>query len=102
MAALTPTLVLSQDSSAGTHKTKAFTVTPSTPSDTIDLSAFFDSIKYAKAWITGGMDAALQSVQISFVGTDITLDQKNAAGADASDWTGAEIHIEAVGTDEGV
>lgn len=102
MAAITPTLVLSQDSSAGTYKTKTFTVTPSSASDTVDLSAFFDTIKYAKAYITGGMDAALQSVQPTFSGTDITLVQRAGAGTDATDWAGAEILIEVIGTDEGV
>lgn len=102
MAAITPTLVLSQDSSAGTYKTKTFTVTPSSASDTVDLSAYFDSIKYAKAWISGGQDAAFSFIQPSHSGTTVTIAQKEQDGTAATDWTGAEIHIEAVGTDEGV
>lgn len=101
MAALTPTKVVSLDVSAGTKKLKVFTVTPSSASDTVDLSAHFSSIDSFKAEITGGLDAALTHIVRSISGTTVTLVQKKADGTTAADdWTGAQITLWVIGEDE--
>lgn len=103
MAALTPTLVVSLDASAGQVKTKIFTVTPSSASDTVDLSGYFSTIYKASAYLTAGLDAALTLLIPSFSGTTVTIAQKKADGATAADdWTGASITLEVTGLDSGI
>jgi hypothetical protein len=103
MAALTPTLVVSMDSSAGKYKTKVFTVTPSSASDTVDLSTYFDTIKgILTPHITTGEDANLLTAHGTFSTTTVTIVTKDAAGSAATDWTGAAITLTVVGSDQGI
>lgn len=100
MAALTPTLVVSYDAGAGNEKKKIFTVTPSTASDTVDLSTYFDTIHSAHGYLTAGLDANLTILMISFSSTTVTIAQVKADGATAaSDWTSATITLHVEGTD---
>jgi len=101
MAALTPTRVVKTEFS-GNEKIKVFTVTPSSASDTIDLSAQFDTIHGVKAHLSAGLDANLTVLITSFSGTTVTIVQKKADGAtNADDWTSATIELWVLGTDEG-
>jgi len=102
MAALTPTLIVSMDSSAGTYKTKVFEVTPQANADTVALGSYFASIKDVKAYITAGQDAALSYCSAAFTGTAVTLTELAQAGGAASDWTGAKIRIKVIGNDSGI
>ncbi len=103
MAALTPTLVISRDASAGQIKEKTFTVTPSSASDTVDLSGYFDTLDAARVYLTAGLDANLTHLIPSFSGVTVTIVQVKANGATAaSDWTGASMTILATGTDAGI
>lgn len=103
MAALTPTLVVSLDASAGTKKIKQFTVTPQADGDTVDLSGYFSTINSARGQLIAGLDANLTHLIVSFSGTDVTIAQKKADGATAADdWTGASILLTVVGEDEGI
>jgi len=103
MAALTPTLVVSLDASAGNNKIKKFTVTPEADGDTVDFSGYFATILTTTVTFISGMDASLTIVVGSFSGTDVTIVEKKADGAtSADDWTGASLLIEVVGTDEGI
>ena len=99
MAALTPTLVVSLDASAGVYKKKIFTVVPQANGDTVDLSAYFDTIVSVKAWITGGLDANFTAVAPSFSGTDVTIVELEADGTAATNWTDGVIHLEVTGSD---
>jgi hypothetical protein len=101
MAALTPTRVVRTEF-GGNEKIKVFTVTPSSASDTVDLSTHFDTLHGVKAHLSGGLDANLTVLQTSFSGTTVTIVQLKADGAtNASDWTGASIELWVIGTDEG-
>jgi len=102
MAALTPTLVVSLDASAGTKKLKIFTVTPSSESDAVALATHFSSIDKAFAFISAGMDAALSAVQPTHSDTTVTLAQKGEDGEDATNWTSASITLIVIGEDAGV
>ncbi len=103
MAALTPVLVVSLDASAGQVKKKIFTVTPSSSSDTVDLSAYFSSIYSATAYLTAGLDANLTILIPSFATTTVTIAQVKADGATAADdWTGASITLQVEGLDSGI
>jgi len=102
MAALTATLVLSLDASAGTKKLKVFTVTPQANGDTVALATWFSSIDVAFAIISAGMDAALSLVQAVVSTTTVTLTELENDGTAATDWTGAAITIFAIGEDEGL
>lgn len=101
MAALTPTVVNKTEFS-GNVKEKVFTVTPSSASDTVDLSSYFDTILSAQAYLTAGLDANLTILIPSYSGTTVTIVQKKADGAtNADDWTSASITLIVKGTDEG-
>lgn len=103
MAALTPTLVVSLDTSAGQYKRKIFTVTPSSASDTVALASYFDTITaVATPHITTGADANLLTGHATVSSTTVTIVTKGADGLAATDWTGASITLEVVGTDSGI
>lgn len=99
MAALTPTLVVSIDSSAGTKVTKVFTATPTTATDTISLSSYFSSCDAVTSLeIIGGQDAALSFGNATVSGTTVTLDLLEQDGTAATDFTGASIQITVIGS----
>ena len=99
MAALTPTLVVSLDTSAGNYKRKVFTVVPTSASDTVDLSSYFDTITFISTpHITTGEDANLLTAHGTFSTTTVTIVTKGADGNAATDWTTASITLEVVGT----
>lgn len=100
MAALTPTVVIKTEF-GGNQKVKIFTVTPSSASDTVDLTSHFDTINGVIASIETGADANLLTVHPSVSGLTVTLVTKGADGLAATDWTGAAIRLFVVGTDEG-
>jgi chloramphenicol 3-O-phosphotransferase len=103
MAALTATLVAAYDSSAGKNKTKIFTVTPSSASDTVALATWFDTVYAATCYLTAGLDANLTILMPSVSTTTVTIVQKKADGAtNADDWTSASITIVAYGTDSNI
>jgi hypothetical protein len=103
MAALTPTLTAVISTPGGGMVEKIFTVTPSSASDTIDLSAYFDTIKFIRApHIIAGADAALVAAYASFSSLSVTLTTVIGATGAATDWTGASIILSVVGTAEGV
>ena len=99
MGALVATAVKATEFS-GEIRTKVFTVTPAALSDTIDLSDYFDTLYYANAHLTAGLDALLTHLQVSWSGTTVTIKQLAADGStDASDWTSAAIEVLVVGSD---
>lgn len=101
MAALTPTKKYAGEH-AGNEKVKIFTVVPTTASDTVDLSAYFNEIHAVLACITGGLDAALTMVQPTFSGTTVTVATFEQDGTAATDWTDAQLTLYVSGTDEGI
>lgn len=101
MAAISPTKLYGGEF-AGNEKTKVFTVTPGSASDTVALASHFDTIHAVAATITGGMDAALLGVQATFSGTTVTVATFDQAGSAATDWTGAQVTLVVFGTDEGI
>lgn len=103
MAELTPTLVKSQDSSAGNVKTKIFTVVPQADGDTVPLATWFGTLYGAICYLTAGLDANLTHLIPSFSGTTVTIAQKKADGATAADnWTSASITMHVTGLDVGL
>lgn len=102
MAALTPTLVVSLDASAGTKKVKIFTVTPQANGDTVDLSAYFSSIDETFVVIATGMDAALSFVAATHSSLSVTITELEQDGTAATDWTGAQLSLLVIGEDAGV
>ncbi len=85
---------------AGNEKTKVFTVTPGSASDTIDLSTFFSSITAVLTpQITAGADANLLTGHATVSGTTVTLVTKGADGLAASDWTTASVQLVVIGQD---
>ena len=90
------------DIGAGNVKKKIFTMTPEADADTVDLSAYFGTIYGVQAVISAGADAALSFVIPTFSGTDVTLAEKEADFTAATDWTGAEVTLQVIGTDEGL
>lgn len=96
MAALTPTVVRKTEF-AGNQKIKIITVTPSTATDTVDLSSYFTTIDMALPVIIAGADAALQTVEPSISSTTLTLYTFASGGTVATDWTGASIKVLLIG-----
>jgi len=82
---------------SGDYQLIIFTATLAAKSDTIDLSSYFDSIVGANAHLTGGMDDACQALQTSYDSTTVTVASDNAAGSDATDFTGTTIELWVVG-----
>jgi len=99
MAALTATLVVSLDASAGNKKLKIFTATPQANGDTVALATWFSSIDSAIAVISGGLDAALTFIQGVVSTTTVTLTELEQDGTAATDWTGAEVTLLVIGED---
>ncbi len=99
MAAITATKVVCTEF-AGNEKMKVFTLTPTSASDTLDLSTFFSSITAVfSPQITAGADAALLTGHATYSGTTVTLVTKGADGLAASDWTGAAVQLIIMGQD---
>lgn len=98
MAALTPTKVRSTEF-GGRQKVKIFTVTPTTSTDTVDLSSYFSTIDAVIPNIIAGMDAALTLVQPSISTTTVTLYTFEQDGTVATDFTGASIKLVVLGED---
>lgn len=99
MAALTPTKVSTISSPGGEYVMKVFTVTPSSASDTVDLTSHFDSIKAILApHITAGADANLLTAHATESSETVTIVTKGADGLAATDWTGASITLTVIGT----
>ena len=97
MGLLSPTLVKNTEFS-GDYKVKIFTVTPAAASDSVDLSSYFDSIVYADAHLTAGLDANLTILQTSWATTTVTIKQLKADGATGADnWGSAAIEILVIG-----
>lgn len=101
MAALTPTKLLATEF-AGSMKVKVFTVTPSSASDTVDLSGYFDTLYAVIPVITAGEDANLLTIHPTFTGTTVTLVTKGADGLAATDWTGASVKLTVIGSDDDI
>jgi hypothetical protein len=99
MAALTPTLVLVVASPGGEYVEKTFTVAPSSASDTVDLTTYFDNVKFVRTpHITAGADANLLTAHATNSSETITIVTKGADGLAATDWTGASITLSVVGS----
>lgn len=97
MGALSATKVKNTELS-GDYKIGVFTVTPAASSDTVDLSDYFDSLVFADAHITAGLDANFTLLQTSWSTTTVTIKQLKADGTTAADdWTSAAIEIVVVG-----
>ena len=97
MAALTPTDVKNTEF-AGDVKVKVYTVTPSSASDTVDLSSDFDTLYAVIPVLEGGADAALLAgIQASFSGTTATLVTQEQDGTAATNWTSATIRLIVIG-----
>lgn len=102
MAALTATLVVSLDVSAGTKKLKIFTVTPQVSGDTVALATWFSSIDKAVVLISAGIDAALTFCQGVVSGTGVTVTELEQDGTVATDWTAAKLTLFVIGEDSGI
>lgn len=99
MGAISATKTLATEF-AGDIKCKIFTVTPAAASDTVDLSAYFDTIYSAICYLTAGLDANLTHLIPSVSGTTVTIAQKKADGATAADnWDAASITMVVFGSD---
>ena len=91
--------LLKKTEMAGDFKILSVSAVIASASDVIDVSGITGEIAaIVGAVITAGMDAALTTLQPSFDGTDITVVSKGADGADATDWTDAEVTITFLGT----
>ena len=100
MGAITPTVVKATEFS-GDVKTKIFTSTIASGSDTLDLSAYFDTIYGAIAVLEGGQDAALLGgLTTSFSGTTVTVASQEQDGTASTEWTSANIRVYVFGTDD--
>ncbi len=101
MAELTATKIVGLDTSAGTKKTKVFTVVPQADGDTVPLATWFSSIDSAESEIIAGLDANFTHLITSVSGTTLTIAQKKADGSTAADdWTAAVIQLKVTGEDE--
>ena len=98
MAALTLTDVRLTEF-AGDTKVKIYTTsTPTTATETADVSADFDTVYFAQAIVEAGSDAALlPAVQTSFSGTTVTVATFEQDGTVATDWTGATLRLLVIG-----
>lgn len=83
------------------YKIVHITATPTSASDTITLTAATHGIAsitgIVGAVITSGMDANLQTLQVSASGLVLTVVSKGADGNAATDWTSASISITVIG-----
>jgi len=97
MGAITGTLAGSSEF-AGSYKIITVTAPIAAASDTITLTAAdhggVQSIKaIVGATITAGMDAAFQSIQVSYSGLVLTVASKGQDGLAATDFTGTTVEI---------
>lgn len=97
MAAITGTLVSQILSRGAGTKQIQITATLTSASDTITLTAATHGIRaitgIVGAVVTGGLDAAFTSIQVSFSGLVLTVVSLNEAGISATDWTGTTVSI---------
>lgn len=103
MAALTETKVYHGEHS-GSVREHIVTGTLQSASDTITFTTAdgFNKIEAIKGFVlTGGMDAGLLGVQVSFSGLVVTLVSKGQDGAAASDWTDATFTLTLAVSDNG-
>jgi len=100
MGAITPTIVKSTEFS-GDYHVLILTATPAAASDTITLTKAthgISEIVYVRAHLTGGLDANLTHLQVSWSTLTITIKQVKANGTTAaSDWTLAALEILVIG-----
>ena len=87
---------------AGQYKMVGLTCIPVSASDTVTLTQATHGITAITAIlgceIQTGQDADFQTVHATFTGLVITLASLNAAGGAATDWTGAVVRINVLGT----
>lgn len=91
MAALTPTVTNTEY--AGEKQTLVIDVTPSSASDTVDLSSYCSSIDGIVGQINAGLDAAFTYIQVSFSGTTVTIASFEQDGTAATDWTSVGVTL---------
>ena len=100
MAAITDTIVKTTEF-PGDYKIQILTATPEAASDTIVLTADangMSEIVYADAHLTGGLDANLAILQVSYSSLTITIKQIKQDGATAADnWTNAALEVLVIG-----
>ncbi len=81
----------------GQHRLLVITAPVAASSDTITLTeathGLTEIIAILGATITGGADAAFQSIQASFSGLVVTVASFNEAGTAATDFTGTTVTI---------
>lgn len=100
MGAVTPTAVKTTEFS-GDYKVLVFTATLGSNSDTITLTAAthkIETIVFADAHITSGMDANCLNLQVSWSGLVITVAAKAASGAAATIGADETIELLVIGT----
>lgn len=102
MAAITGTLVRGLPSPAAGSKIITVSATLTSASDTITLTSATHGIREISgiigAVITGGMDTAFTTLQVSASGLVLTVASFGQDGNAATDWTGATIQITVIGT----
>jgi len=100
MGAITGTKVLATEF-PGQYKVLVITATPAAASDTITLTLATHGITaittIVSSEITAGVDANLATCNATASGLVITLQTYNAAGGNATDWTGASVRIVLIG-----
>lgn len=102
MAAITGTLAGNAVPAAGGSKIITVTATITTSSDTITLTEADHGVTgidgILGAVITGGLDAAFTSIQVSNSGLVITVDSFGQDGLAATDFTGTTVEIAVLGS----
>ena len=103
MGAITGTLAKRTELS-GDYKIFVVTAVPASASDTITLTQADHGISeiagIAGFAITGGLDTALVTAQVSYSDLVITVVTKGQDGLAATDWTDAGISIGIIGKSE--
>jgi hypothetical protein len=85
---------------AGDYKILVLDIVPASASDTVTLTAATHGISEILAvlpQLTGGMDAALQTIHATFAALVITVVTKGGDGTAATDWTGATGRLIVIG-----
>ena len=99
MGAITPTKALGTEF-GGDHKVVILDATPASASDTVTLTTAnsgLSTILGVIPIITTGQDAALTTVHATFSGLVITIVTLGQDGANATDWTGANVRLFVIG-----
>ena len=99
MGEISDTIVKTTEFS-GDYKLQVLTATLLSASDTIVLTAAankMSAIVYADAHLTGGVDANLTHLQVSWSSLTITIVSKKASGAAADDWTSGTVEVLVIG-----